>query len=139
MFITPLSPPLTPPRPFPHMSWILMWALMSVFVNMRSAVEFFLYFSIFPSRPRVRRSCVSKHFFTARLHCCHLPQCTLSLMKDQVRINPHLMSRGCTGKDSFNRSVMSSVESDSPVKFWRSQHSRLLLFLLRHRDGRAFL
>ena len=36
---------------------------MSIFVNMRPAVEFLLYFSIFPSRPRVNRSCFSKSFF----------------------------------------------------------------------------
>ena len=50
---------------------------MSFFVNMWPAVEFLLYFSIFPSRPRVNRSCFFKSFLTLRectvAICLHAP------------------------------------------------------------------
>ena len=59
---------------------------MSFFVNMWPAVEFLLYFSIFPSRPRVNRSCFFKSFLTLRectvAICLHVPSSPREIKSD---------------------------------------------------------
>ena len=100
-------PSLTPPSVPPYvMAWTLMSVISYVFVNMPSAVEFSSLSPFSPPDPELAAHVFPSLFSIARMHCCHMPQCTSFLMKDWVRLTLRLMSHGYTGEANFNRSIM---------------------------------
>ena len=111
---------------------------MSIFVNMRPTVEFFLYFSIFPSRPRVNRSCFSKSFLPLRectvaicLHAASSPRktesdgrsdrCNMGTLVGTILIGLSSPSVGVHfSSQDLVFPTFASAASLSPASEWRS-------------------